>query len=303
MRFDAVFLVAFFAGTFLLVTASIEAGYRLGRIAHRRSKQEKESPVAAIEGSVLALLAFILAFTFGTASNRFDLRRELVRTEANIIRTTWYRSDFVPEPDRTETKHLLREYVAIRVSAFQSADQERVERVIEEAEQIQGRLWDIAVVHARQDMNSDIAALYIESLNEMFSVHASRVAVGVQMRIPVGIWLALASLTCFGMGLVGYQAGVADSKRTVAMLVLAIAFSTVITLINSLDHPIGGFTLTRVSQQPLIDLLSDIDSPRMGNRANPRRRSKRGRLTSSPQKKVGDLMPHRAVETGADDRT
>jgi len=263
MDVDGISILAFFVGTILLVMISIEAGYWLGRSSHRRSKAEKESPVSAIEGSVLALLAFILAFTFDIASNRFDARRELVRTEANTIRTVWQRSDFLPEPDRAKTKTLLREYVYARASAFQSAEGERLERVIDEAERIQERLWAIAVTHAYKDLNSDVAALYIESLNEMSTVHASRVAVGLQARIPPGIWVTLVVLTLFGMIMVGYQAGVAASKRTLAMPILALAFASVVALISSLDRPIGGFTLTQVSQQPMIDLLSDIDSQRL----------------------------------------
>jgi len=261
-------ILAFFVGTIVLVMISIEAGYRLGRMTHRRSEPEKESPVSAIEGSVLALLAFILAFTFGIASNRLDARKELVRSEANTIRTVWYRSDFLPDPDRAQTKKLLREYLYARASAFQSANEERVASVIDEAERIQGRLWAMAVTHARQDMPSDIGALYLESLNEMSAVHASRVAMGLQMRIPPGIWLTLAALTILGMTMVGYQAGIAESRRTLAMPILAIAFACVVALISSLDQPIGGFTLTQVSQQPLIDLLSDMDSQRLPRSPN-----------------------------------
>ena len=257
-------ILVFFVGTIVLVMASIESGYRLGRLAHHRSEQEKESPVSAIEGAVLALLAFMLAFTFGIASNRLDARKELVRNEANTIRTAWYRSDFLPDPDRTETKALLREYVHARANAFQSADAERVESVIDDAERIQGRLWAMAAAHARQDMPSDIGALYLESLNEMSAVHASRVAMGLQMRIPPGIWLMLAALTILGMVMVGYQAGVVGSRRTLAMPILATGFACVVALITSLDQPIGGLTLTQVSQQPLIDLLSDMDSKRLG---------------------------------------
>ena len=265
MTLDGIAILAFFVGTIALVMISIEVGYRLGRIAHRRSEQEKESPVSAIEGSVLALLAFILAFTFSVASNRLDARKELVRNEANTIRTVWHRSDFLPDPDRSETKTLLREYVRARASAFQSADDERVESVIEEAERIQSRLWAMAVTHVRQDMPSDIGALYLESLNEMSTVHASRVAMGLQMRIPLGVWLTLAALTVLGMIMVGYQTGIVESRRTLGMLILAIAFACVVALISSLDQPIGGFTLTEVSQQPLFDLLSDIDSQRLSH--------------------------------------
>jgi len=256
-------ILLFFVGTIVLVMVSIEAGLWLGQATDRHPELAQESTVSAIEGSVLALLAFILAFTFGIASNRLDARKELVRSEANAIRTVWYRSDFLPEPDRTEAKRLLREYVHARASAFRSAEEERIESVIEEAERIQGRLWAIAVSHARQDMPTDIGALYLESLNDMSAVHASRIAMGLQLRIPPGIWLTLATLTVLGMLMVGYQAGIAKSRRTLAMPTLAVAFACVVALISSLDQPIGGFTFTGVSQQPLVDLLSDIDSQRL----------------------------------------
>ena len=38
--------------------------------------------------ALLALLAFMLAFTFGLAASRFDVRRGLVIDEANAIGTT-----------------------------------------------------------------------------------------------------------------------------------------------------------------------------------------------------------------------
>ena len=85
MNLDAVPILALFAAAVVVVMISIEGGYRLGRIFHRRSKQEKESPVSAVAGAVLALVAFMLAFTFGIAANRFDARKELVREEANNI--------------------------------------------------------------------------------------------------------------------------------------------------------------------------------------------------------------------------
>ena len=99
-----------------------------------------------------------------------------------------------------------------------------MERVLADAEEIQARLWRIAVERAVQDMSSDVAALYLESLNEAFSIHATRVALGLQTRIPLGIWATLGVVTFLGMCLVGYQAGVADSKRTMAMPILALVY-------------------------------------------------------------------------------
>jgi hypothetical protein len=235
---------------------SIEVGYRLGRIAHKRSEDEKESPVSAIAGSILGLLAFMLAFSFGIVTNRFDDRKALVREEANAIRTTYMRADFMSEPDRSETKKLFREYLDDRLAAARSHDSGQIQKVLADSSRIQRQLWDMAVVNARKDMNSDVAALYIDSLNNVIDIHALRVSAGLQQRIPAGIWFVLCSLTCFGMSAVGYQTGIAGSKRSWARPVLAVSFGMVITLIVALDRPQSGYI--SVSQQPLIDLQKSI---------------------------------------------
>jgi hypothetical protein len=255
MIFDVIPLWAFFVGIVVIVMVSLEGGFRLGQLAHKRSEDEKESPVSVISGSILGLGAFILAFTFGIVSNRFDARRELVRNEANAIRTAWLRSDFLSEPDRAATKELFRQYLDARLAFTQSPEStsERAESFLTGAQRAQARLWEIAVANARKDMNSDVGALYVEALNEMFSIHALRVAVGLQMRIPSGIWLMLFVLTSLGMMGLGYQTGIAGSRRSLAQPILAVSFALVITLIADLDRP-GGFI--RVTQQPLIDLQS-----------------------------------------------
>jgi hypothetical protein len=199
------------------------------------------------------MVAFILAFTFGIVSNRYDARKALIREDANAIRTACHRSDFLPEPDRAEAKRLLREYLDARLAFAQSGNlaPERVNAISTEVDGIQGRLWDMAVANARKDMNSDVAALYIESLNEVANVHALRMSVGVQERIVSGVWSVLASLTILGMMGMGYHAGIAGSKRSMSMLILTLSFALVITMIAALDRP-GSFL--KITQQPLIDL-------------------------------------------------
>lgn len=238
----------FFTASFLAVLVSIEAGYRLGQAVRRRTEEEKESPVGAIAGSILGLLAFMLAFTFGLVSERYDARKALVREEANAIRTAYFRADFLPEAHRAKAKAWMREYVDERIAAVQSGDPARVQEAVAGAEILQGRLWDMAVANARLDMNSDVAALYIESLNDLAALHASRVAVG-GAKIPGGIWNALGILVVLGMVSVGYQTGIAASKRSWSMPILALSFSLVLALISALDRPHSD--LIQVSQQPL----------------------------------------------------
>jgi hypothetical protein len=248
-----------FAATIVVVILSIEIGYRLGSAALRRSPDEKESPVSAMTGAVLGLTAFVLAFTFGIVSDRYDYRKALVRDEANAIGTAMLRTDFLPEPDRSEALALFKEYLNLRLELAQSGDleKEHVEQVLSETQRIQNQLWSLAVTNGRKDMNSPVIALYIDSLNTVIDIHALRVAVGLQTRVPIGIWAVLYSITILGMMGVGYQTGIAGSKRSMARPILAVAFSLVFMLIASLDRPNGSFI--NVTQQPLIDLRDSMD--------------------------------------------
>jgi hypothetical protein len=257
MSLDAVPVWAILVATIVLVVLSIEAGRYLGEIAHRRSEQEKESTVSAFAGAVLGLLAFILAFTFSIATNRYDTRKALVRDEANAIGTAYLRTDFLPEADRARAKQLFKEYLDRRVDFALAGtfDPAQFEAMQPHTQRIQKELWDMAVTNARKDMDSDVAALYIESLNEVFDIHSLRVAVGGFSRIPLGIWSVLVGLTVLGMLGVGYQTGIAGSNRSVATVLLALAFAIVICVIATLDRPGGYIT---VSQQPLVDLQKEI---------------------------------------------
>jgi hypothetical protein len=246
----------FFLATAALVLLSVEIGLRLGRAAHRRSADEKESPVAAMGGAILGLVAFMLAFTFGIASSRFDDRKALVRDEARAIETTYLRADFLTEPDRAEVKRLLVEYLEERLALVDAQTVEDVEPTLMKSREIHDRLWKIAVEHGRRELDSDVAALYIDSLNEMVNLHHQRVAVGIQLRIPIGVWGALYALSVLGMIGMGYQGGITGSKRSLASVILALSFALVTSLIFALDRPATrGF---RVPQQPLADVRARV---------------------------------------------
>lgn len=261
MNFDFTPIWILLPATILLVMLSLEMGYHLGHRSRRRSEDEKESPVSAIAGSVLGLVAFMMAFTFSIVAGRYDSRKALVREEANSIGTTYLRADFLPEPDRVEAKALLKQYVTDRLATVdrlrsgQMSGEEMTESLTKSGRAHQ-RLWEMAVANARKDMNSDVAALYIDSLNGLIDLHAMRVAVALQARIPPAIWTSLASLTFLGMLAVGYQMGIAGSKRSLVQPILAISFSLVITLIALLDRPHTNFI--KVSQQPFVNLLNSM---------------------------------------------
>jgi hypothetical protein len=255
--FDAVPLWIVFLGTIALVLGSTELGHRAGLASHRAAPKEKAAGASGVSAAVLGLAAFMLAFAFGAVASRFDARKELVRDDANAIRTAWARADFLPEADRASSRRVLLRYLDERIAFAQATGftPQRLETARRSSEALLAQLWSIAVTNARKDMNSDVAALYIESLNDLASINATRIAVGAQMRLPSIIWLALLGLTALGMGAAGYHTGLDESQRSRVMVVLAIAFATVILMLAALDRPHG---FVRVTQQPLIDLRHSI---------------------------------------------
>jgi len=245
-----------FIATIIVVVIAIEAGFRLGHAVHRRSEDEKESSVSTIAAAILTLAGFMLAFTFGVASDRLQDRKELVRDEANAIGSAWLRSDFLPEADRAEAAGLLRKYVDGRLEAAQARNLDQIQNLLVESGRIQRQLWDMAVRNAGRDMDSDVAALYIESLNTLMDIHASRVAIALHAQIPGITWLALCALVILGMVSIGYQTAIAGSaRRSWATSILATSFALVIALIASLDSPLSGIT---APQEPLIDLRASM---------------------------------------------
>jgi len=246
----------FFISTVLVILA-VEAGYVIGRRVYRNNVNERESPVAAIAGAILGLQAFMLAFTFSIVSDRYDVKKGLVREHANAVRTAWQRSDFMPEPDLTEAKTLLRRYVDRNITVAESNEPALARSAIGEAEEIQHRLWELAVKHGKTDLNTDIGSLLVEATNDLASLQEQRYNLGVEARIPTAIWFVLVALLILGMMAVGYQTAIAESRRPRITLVLAISFSLVIALIAVLDHPLND--IVTIPQAPMRNLQAEFN--------------------------------------------
>ena len=248
---DAVPLWLLFLLTCAGSTLALKGGYRWG-LNRNRTLPEKESPVGTIVGAILALFAFLLAFTFSSAGTRYESRRQAVLDEANAIGTTHLRAQMLHEPQRATSLKLLREYVDVRVQGVREA---KIAETIQRSEKIQAALW----VEARKEAEvhpTPIAALYANALNQMIDIHSTRVQVAITNRVPSTIWLGLYALSFLGMASVGYQNGLAGTRRSPVMVILVVAFASVMFLIADLDRPSGGFIT--VSQDAMTSLQASM---------------------------------------------
>jgi hypothetical protein len=257
--FDLIPIWFLLIGTVGLMVLFIEVGFRLGSKALATAKKAQTSQVRAIMGAGLGLLAFMLAFTFSTAQSHFEARVQNLAEEARIARNAFMQAEMMKEPERTQAKQLLREYIELR-SVGKLGDEKGTEQDLAESlrvsEQIQKDLWLLAV-QAGGYKSKNLAAternsMLMASVLALTDIHYTRVHSAVMNRIPLTIWITLYLMAVLSMIIMGYQAGLTGKRSPVATITLALAFSAVIILISDLDRPVMSFF--EINNQLLLDL-------------------------------------------------
>ena len=247
-------LWAVYVGTVVVVLVVAEIGFRIGIWLQRRDPESGKTPLTgAVVGGMLGLMAFLMALSIGIVINQHNSRKALVVTEANAIGTAFLRADFLGEPGQTSSRELLQEYTEVRLAAAE--DPTLYESTVNRSEEIHGDLWSIAVENAGQRQESEIMALFVESINEVIDVHTLWLA-ALDLRLPRLLGVVLYAATILSFLLVGVSSS-ADGKRDpFTILLFALAFVAVLMIIVDLDRPQQG--LLTVSQTALTDLLQQM---------------------------------------------
>jgi len=241
---------------FTVVTfGCFEAGFRLGIWWQAREPGEQEGPTDMLVGSLLGLMAFVLAITLGLATDRYDARRGLVVAEANALATAYQRADYLSSAEAAQLKALLRAYVPLRIVTDPAA----VPANIAASAALARQMWTIAVAAAQSGNNSDLIASLGESLNEIVTVGEQRVVAGVYARVPQTIVFLLLAGSALSLAMVGYSAGIKGRRSMLSATVLIITLGVVTTLVVDLDRPQEG--LLKVSQQALVNVQRFMAAP------------------------------------------
>lgn len=243
----------FFIGLVGILLVS-EIGWQLGI----RTKGGGGSNITTLESAMLGLLALMLAFTFSMALSRFEARRDAVLNEANSIGTTALRARLLPDPYRTETLKLLREYVQIRIDIVQQGTSlAESNTIIDRSNALQEALWQQAKGAASKDRGFIPTGLFIQSLNEMIDDQGKRLS-ALRNRVPNSVLITLFAIAAVSGAFAGYASAVDTQRTRLPVYVMGLLISVVIYLIVDLDRPSVGFITN--NQQPMVDLAASIAS-------------------------------------------
>ena len=253
--FDSLPIFSIFIGTAVFILLSFEVGYQISKYTQSHYEGKIDTSQGPMVGGILAMLAFVLAFTFSMAASRFDDRKEAVLNEANAINTAYLRADLISQPHKTEVKRLLREYVEIRLQSLK-----KMEVALARSLELHELLWNQATLAAEKNPQN-LNLLIIQSINEVINIHHKRLNVAVRNRIPADIRLTLYMITAFAMVTVGSQVGLTRTRRFNQVIPMVLAFSALITLVADLDRP-AQLGLIKVSQETMIDLEKSMSRAR-----------------------------------------
>lgn len=243
-----------YIGIVLLILGSIRSGIAFSRRRMKRHGKEEDGPVNTVVGATLGLLAFILAFTFGMTTARYDARKHFLLDEVNAIHTAWLRADLIPEPHKGEVKQLIQDYVDLRIKLVNK--EVPIQEVINKSELIQEKIWSHAVALVElEHRNGSIVTLFTNSVNQLIELQTKRIAAGLIDRIPGLIWVALFALVILAMFEVGFLFGKLEKTNWLLILALSMAFSAIILIIVDLDTIKGSIN---INHQVMFDLQQQI---------------------------------------------
>jgi hypothetical protein len=226
------------AGVILLAQVlAREVGYAFGvrRAAH------KDETVGIVVGSILGLLAFVLAFNLSIATNRHGERRLASLEEANAIGTAWLQAKAIDHPRAAEIARLMELYAAERI-VFVHANRHsgEIEESVARASQMQTEIWGNLIPLVREQPGPVTASL-MNAINTTFD-ETTAMRFAMAYAIPPQVMWLLLTLSTAGMGVLGYQFGLQGTHHRILSLIASVLWTAVVVEIFDIGSPrLGAF--------------------------------------------------------------
>jgi hypothetical protein len=242
------------------LTASLLAVAMLGAWAagwyrgHYLRKSGQETRPSKLDDAVVALLGLLLAFTFSLALTEHEQRRQMLVADSNAIGDFYTCASLLKEPVRGKLQEVLRRYVAHRLSLMEAPpDEESLQRGLGEVQVMHDQMQSL--VREAADAGTPVVVPLVNTLNEVTSSHAARLAAG-RARLPESVVLLLFLASLAAMALAGRHPGVAGAPRLGAAVGFTLLVCMVVWVILDLNQPQRGWIT--INQEPLRRLLTGM---------------------------------------------
>jgi hypothetical protein len=192
-----------FAVSLLVMWLAARMGSSILR-KRRGLAEEAREDFGVVLAATLTLLGLIIGFSFSMAIVRYDERKNLEEAEANAIGTELVRAGLLPAADAAKVRALLRKYLDLRVTFYQTRDQAQLGEVNTRTAQLQNDLWSAVEAPALAQPNP-VIALAVAGMNDVLNSQGYTQAAWWN-RIPHAAWGLMALIAICCNVLVGYGA-------------------------------------------------------------------------------------------------
>ena len=237
---------------FLLILFTNWLGYNYRKRNLKKKPENIPENLGTLEGSLLGLLALMLAFSFGMGATKFESRRSLAVHEANAIGAAILRLDMYPDSVKKEFIPDFDKYIDTRMAYYNANFREGPRNAaLKETEEIFNRMWKKATLLSRNPANLASSQQMIPKLTEMIDLVIERNALR-EARIPFLILIMLLLLTLVSAFMSGYSH---KAKKRNLVMITAFALMTTFTIytVLELDRPQRGVITIDPAQQKIMD--------------------------------------------------
>ena len=162
-------------GLLFVALAANEAGFRYGLWHQGRESELSKTVSNTLKGSIFALVALLLAFSFSATSSRYDMRQRLVLDQANAIGTVYLRAGLLGEPASSNIRSTLRQYVDVRLEHFRAGyNTDASARLQLEIDGLMNTLWKEVERENSTDSEAVRTSLIVPAANEVIDLSSTR---------------------------------------------------------------------------------------------------------------------------------
>jgi hypothetical protein len=245
----------------LLLAVVILGATAIGLLVGRSVRQSEDlrEPFSVIQAALLGFMGLVLAFGLSLAVGRYETRRATVVNEANAIGTAYLRAQTVAEPQRSQSLALLKQFADLSISISRtvpgSAGESRSEA---DSSQVERRLWALAGQSLDAAPTASAPRLYVESLNNMFDAHSTRVA-SLGNRVPTPVLVLEIVGAAVALGALALHLAAMGGRGVFAVIIAAGLVLTILIVTFDLDRPTRG--LIKVPVTPLTQVRASMFAP------------------------------------------
>jgi hypothetical protein len=205
-------------------------------------------------GSMLGLLALLLAFSFAMGIDRYEERRRLVVQEANAIGTSYLSAQLLDEPHRSRLSTQMIAYTDNRI-AMGLAKPGELKPLLAIDDRLVRNIW-ASVTAARDSAQArGISASLLAAYSQVIDLNTER-KVARMVRIPDPVLLLLFGFSAATAGAIGFFLEERYAWFGAAMLFLML--SIYVSIIADLNRPTSGNI--RESQEAMKMLQQTFES-------------------------------------------